>query len=103
MFAGITPSGFVRTSRATLARLDIKDPNNYGSHDFRRGHAVDMQLGGCSPGEILRAGEWSSPAFLKYPDMVESEAGACLEAHLDESEEEDTGDPGRRKRRLVLW
>ena len=101
IFAGITPAGFVRTLRARLARLDIKDPDNYGSHDFRRGHAVDMQLGGRSLGEILRAGEWSSPAFMKYLDMVESEAGACLEAHLDESEE-DIGDPGLRKRGRVI-
>ena len=102
IFAGITPAGFVRTLRRRLARLEIKDPENYGSHDFRRGHAVDMQLGGRSLGEILRAGEWTSPAFMKYLDLVELEAGACLEAHLDESDEEDIDDPGCRKRRLII-
>ena len=102
LFRGLTPFDFVEGLRARLALLKIKDPSNYGSHDFRRGHAVDMQLGGRSLAEILRAGEWSSPAFTKYIDIVSLEAGACLEAHLDESDEESMDDPGSRKRRLVI-
>ena len=84
------------------ALLKVDDPNSYGSHDFRRGHAVDMQLGGRSLAEILRAGEWSSPAFMKYLNFMELEAGACLEAHLDESDEEKIDDPSSRKRKLVI-
>ena len=47
-------------------------------------------------------GEWSSPAFMKYLNITELEAGACLEAHLEESDVEVVNDPGSRRRRIVL-
>ena len=43
---------------------------------------------GASLYEILKAGEWSSPAFLSYLDLHELEKEAVVEAHLDESDDE---------------
>jgi len=40
--------------------------------------------------EILRAGEWRSPAFMEYLDLHQLEQDCVLEAHLDESSDEDT-------------
>ena len=38
------------------------------THDWRRGHARDLQRGGARLWEILQAGDWKSPAFLSYLD-----------------------------------
>ena len=35
------------------------------------------------------AGEWRSPAFLKYLDVMELESAAVVEAHLEEESDED--------------
>ena len=39
---------------------------------------------------------------MRYLNFTELEAGARLEAHLDESDHEDLSDPGSRRRRLVI-
>jgi len=41
--------------------------------------------------KILQAGEWRSPAFLKYLDLHRLETDVVVQAHIDESdcEEED--------------
>ena len=44
---------------------------------------------GASLYEILEAGEWSSPAFMKYLDYHRLEAEVVLQAHVDESDDED--------------
>ena len=36
-------------------------------------------------GEILRAGDWKSPAFLQYLDREQLERDRVLEAHLEDS------------------
>ena len=36
--------------------------------------------------EILAAGEWSSPAFLKYMDIHQLEANMVLQSHMDDSD-----------------
>ena len=43
---------------------------------------------GASLYEILKAGEWSSPAFLSYLDLHSLEKDAVIQAHVDESDEE---------------
>ena len=71
--------------------LDIEGAKSYRTHDLRRGHAEDLEMGGASLFEILSAGEWRSPAFLTYLDLHELEKGAVVEAHLEESSSEDGG------------
>ena len=88
-FAGITPAVALRTLRRMLADLDVKQAALYGTHDLRRGHALDLQCSGAPLWEILNAGEWSSPAFLKYLDLHRLDADSVVQAHLDESDGSD--------------
>jgi len=39
--------------------------------------------------EILEAGDWKSPAFLKYLDRARLERDLVIQAHLDESDGAD--------------
>ena len=75
--------------RGWLRVMGVADANKFRTHDLRRGHARDMLHAGARLGEILRAGEWRSAAFLTYLDREELECDATLEAHLGESSDED--------------
>ena len=44
---------------------------------------------GASLYEILEAGQWSSPAFLKYLNLCQLEADVVVQAHVDESDCEE--------------
>ena len=39
--------------------------------------------------EILAAGEWRSPAFFAYIDYWRLETDVVVQAHVDESDDED--------------
>ena len=78
----------LRTLRRRLQIVGVSDAPSYILHDMRRGHAQDLLDRGAHLREILMAGEWKSPAFLAYLDWSSLEAGAVMEAHLDESDEE---------------
>ena len=39
--------------------------------------------------EILEAGEWSSPAFLKYLDLHRLDAELVVQAHVGESDSDE--------------
>ena len=70
--------------RQILSRLQVPEWAEYGTHDFRRGHAEarsiacppvavrppafcqDMRKSGCTLAQILLAGQWKSASFLKY-------------------------------------
>jgi hypothetical protein len=71
-----------------LFRLGIEGASSYWLHDLRRGHAQDMVDGGGRLCEILKAGEWTSPAFTKYLDIEAVEMAAVVEANMAESEDE---------------
>ena len=73
-----------------LALLGVDHAGSYVLHDFRRGHAMDIAAAGGDLREILTAGEWSSPAFLKYLDGTEIEKLVALQAHLDDSGDSDS-------------
>lgn len=51
------------------------------THDWRRGHAKDMQMNGKRLWEILQAGDWRSPAFMEYLDLHRLEEDGVAEAH----------------------
>ena len=38
---------------------------------------------------ILKAGEWTSPAFLSYMDLYKLERDLVIQAHIDESESDN--------------
>ena len=48
-----------------------------------------LVLSGASLFEILEAGEWRSPAFMKYLDYHRLEADVVVQAHVDESDDEN--------------
>ena len=72
--------------RQALEKLGVQGPGQYGTHDFRRGHAEvspcsvkltstlwacmhacqDLRKSGATLAQILSAGQWKSPAFLNY-------------------------------------
>ena len=68
-----------------LGTLGVVDAAAYRSHDFRRGHAEDLRLNGATLAEILRAGDWRSPAFLLYLGAQRLEMEGTCEAHLYDS------------------
>ena len=87
-FRGISPAKALARVREVLAGLHIPEITAYGTHDFRRGHAKDLQesgqvvhirvhrrctsvsiLAGAPLFEILAAGQWKSPAFMAYLDV----------------------------------
>ena len=69
-----------------LAALGIPHAEHFWLHDFRRGHTQDMLDRGANLGEILRAGEWRTPAFLCYLDLQKLDRAAVMEAHAGESD-----------------
>ena len=84
-----SPANALATLRTWLQELGVPDAGNYRIHDFRRGHARDLVRAGATLFEILTAGEWRSASFLAYLDKVELECEATLEAHLNESSDEE--------------
>ena len=89
VFKGTTAQAASEDLKSRLVRLTIPDAESFRPHDFRRGHARDLQRRGRRLNEILKAGEWTSPRFLEYLDRCELEDAAILEAHLDEESDED--------------
>ena len=88
-FAGITAGKALHVLRGFMEDLGHKQHQLYRTHDLRRGHAKDLQLGGANLHEILTAWDGRSPALFRYLGMFELEAGAVMEAHCDESSSED--------------
>ena len=90
LFACFTSSTRLWKLRHRLNDLGVAGALTYRTHDFRRGHARDLQHNGASLREILNAGEWRSPAFLTYLDIEQLEQDFVVEAHLDESSEDES-------------
>ena len=82
-FIGITAASALAELRRWLQMLEVPEAQKYRLHDFRRGHARDLQASGANLATILAAGQWKSPAFLCYLDGVELENEAVAELHLD--------------------
>ena len=75
--------------RSRLRKLGEKNPDEFGTHDFRRGHARDLARAKSSTAKsIMEMGEWASSAMLRYLDTSELETTAVIEAHMAESESE---------------
>ena len=69
LFPDFSTTGVLKLLRSILEGLGVEKPGAYRTHDLRRGHALDLQLSGASLYDILKAGEWRSPAFLQYLDI----------------------------------
>ena len=79
-WADLSPQHVIRRLRADLAAMTfpVSDPEKYGTHDFRRGHAEDMRASGRPLADILHAGQWKSTAFLRYVDEAAALQGLLL-------------------------
>ena len=88
-FGSISAAGALAGLREILTDMGIKDAGIFRTHDFRRGHARDLQSNGSTLRDILLAGDWRSPAFMQYLDAGQLEDDAILEAHEAESSEEE--------------
>ena len=106
LFKGITAACALGVLRDILKTLQVPDFEKYRTHDLRRGHAKDLQLSGTSGSclsvgcvwlsvvkgaplwVILAAGEWTSPAFLRYLDIHRLETDLVIQAHIENSDEE---------------
>lgn len=91
---GSRPWEFVSasTARTRLHRilevLKVPGPKSFGTHDFRRGHAEDMRLSGCTLQEILAAGQWRSSAFIKYLNEAELDKDLAFAVAIESDAEE---------------
>ena len=89
-FLGITPAKAGIGLRKLLRDTGVPNASSYVPHDARRGHAEDLRRGGATLGEILRAGDWRSPAFLQYLNAEQLDLDRIAEAHdLVSSDDED--------------
>ena len=80
LFPGLTAAAALRSLRCLLGIIHVADAGLFRLHDLRRGHAKDLQHAGATLGEILAAGQWRGPAFLRYLDVEELERDAVIEA-----------------------
>jgi hypothetical protein len=88
LFGGITSHTALEQLRFMLAATGVERPELYRSHDIRRGHALDLQCAGVPLAVILEAGEWTSPAFLKYLDLHRLDTELVVQAHACDSDSE---------------
>ena len=89
LFEGITKAVALSKLRVMLEAIGVEKFESYRSHDIRRGHALDLQCAGAPLWQILEAGEWSSPAFLKYLDLHKLDTELVVQAHCNESDSDD--------------
>ena len=85
IFRGISRAAVLSALRRLLGEIGVADAGLYGTHDLRRGHALDLQLSKAPLWKILDAGGWRSPAFLKYLDMHQLDRDLVVQAHIAES------------------
>lgn len=82
------PATSARWARERLISIGAPHAANFGLHDLRRGAAQQLVSCGGSLATILRAGSWSSKAFLVYLDQagLERDAMARMTTHLPDFE-----------------
>ena len=88
-FASFSAARALEVLRALLVAVKVPNAERHRTHDLRRGHARDLQASGAPLLDILKAGEWRSPAFLTYLDLEQLEHDAVVEAHLAESSDDE--------------
>ena len=86
LFRGITKAHALANLRTMLAAIGVEKAACYRSHDMRRGHTLDLQCANAPLWKILEAGEWSSPAFLKYLDLHKLDRELVVQAHCLETD-----------------
>ena len=80
-FRGISPVKANSGLKQLLELVGVDDASEFRTHDLRRGHAEDLRLNGATLAEILRAGDWRSPAFLLYLNQSQLDLDRVAEAN----------------------
>ena len=80
-FRSISPVKANSGLKRLLALVGVDDASEFRTHDLRRGHAEDLRLNGATLAEILRAGDWRSPAFLLYLNQSQLDLDRVAEAN----------------------
>jgi hypothetical protein len=82
---------FISRVRAYASELQMPDAMHLGTHAFRRGMAQDIVSHGGSLAILLRAGDWTSKAFMTYlrDSQIQDEAVSQLVINASDSEPED--------------
>ena len=82
------PRHAVTWARAHLAQAGLPGATTVTLHDFRRGAAQQLYARECRLSVILKAGSWTSRAFLAYLDKpgIESDLVSCALAGIASDE-----------------
>ena len=86
---GVTKHKFARRVKEIAADVGIPEASRFGTHAFRRGMAQDILDYGGSLASLLRAGDWSSSAYLKYLRSSQPQDAAVAHAVLMLTDSED--------------
>ena len=75
----------MRRLRQDAAEVGLPEAERLGSHSLRRGMARDIVDSGGSLATLLRAGDWTSSAFVQYlrDNQMEELAASLLVDHSD--------------------
>ena len=90
-WAGWHATGVRSALRTALRHAGVANADAYGTHSFRRGHAQDIVEFGGRVTDILKAGDWQMPAWMRYLDVEKMERQAVAKAHFGESSSDDEG------------
>ena len=85
----MTKAAVLSSLRLLLKEIGVDKAASDGTHDLRRGHALDLQLAGAPVFAILEAGGWRSPAFLKYLDLHQLDRDLVVQSHVAESSSDE--------------
>ena len=84
-----TSQQFSQWLQRILTLLAVPGASSFTLKAFRAGKATALAAAGFSIGDILRAGEWCSRAFLAYIDEDAVDAAQLLQQTLAASDEEE--------------
>ncbi len=105
-WAGWCATGVRNALRSALRHTGVVNADACGTHSFRRGHAQDIVEFGGRVTDILKAGDWQMPAWMRYLDVEKMERQAVAEAHFGASSSDDEGGhsetPGVQRRHSTL-
>ena len=89
-WAGVSADKVRDAIRTRLAVLSVPEASRYGTHDFRRGHARDLQEAGVPPENIRLCGGWCHVGSLKpYLELKGLEQSIVLEAAILSDDDEE--------------
>ena len=86
---GVSKHKFARRIKEVAADVGIPEASRFGTHVFRRGMAQDILDYGGSLASLLRAGSWSSSAYLKYLRSSQPQDAAVAQAVIMLTDSED--------------